>query len=1393
MSEQLTFLTVALAPELPFARVLAESVREQHPEARIVVVGATSAAPAGLPADVEAVGADALGLRLVADEVATLAPERMRVTALLAVLEREAGGEGKVVVLDPHTVLIDRLDPLLDPVATLTLVDRTATASRDDGLRPNASDLASLARIDPGVFVLHQGKPSAALIARWRATPRPDISTLVAEGTGERAAVVAEPGLELAWWNISGGTLGRDGAGRLTAGGHAVRLLRLPGFDPTLPTRLHHLLNRVRVSEDSIFRALLADLSDRLIAAGGGAPAPRAPRLRDGRPMPPLVSELLAEAVIAGVLHAQPANDAEWERFHAFLNEPVNDCLTRYLMALWASRDDLRAAYPDLDGPDSTGYAGWAWVYGRDVVPDELLPPRPAHIDVSQDRPAVATKEQPSTDPLWGVNVAGFFRAELGLGEAARLLISGLDAARVPALPIQGSYVPPCRQGAEFTFATPDEAPYPISILCLNGDVVPVFARDAGERFFGDRYTIALWWWEVGDLPEDWHDAFDWIDEVWVASDHIRDLIESSSPVPITKVTMPVAQPSVVPMTRAELGLPEDGFTFLYVYDYHSTEARKNPTGLIEAFTRAFAPGSGAKLVLKCINADNRFADHERVLLAAGEHPDIVFLDRYLPAQVKNALIATCDCYVSPHRSEGFGLTPAEAMLLAKPVIVTGYGGTMEFTTPNNAYLVDFTMRSVGRHAEPYPEDALWADPDVDHLAALMRHVVEHPEEAAAKALRGQEDLRTLHGPAAAGASIEGRVRAIYDELERNGARALRVGRVAPLELRAPGAELDSVLRTPAERGGGIRGRVSQLRQRLGRPFTARRDLVDRQLADQIRRLDERVLELTAELDRHRMAAHAEVLAQFRRTRADVVGVQRRLDGESRSLKHHVAEHRALPYMAADVAPRLFDDPTGGRVLGYFEGHRDPQVYRGFADTFCGPESRVRDARKVYLALLRGRSTVLDAGCGRGELLDLLAAAGIEARGVDRDAGMIDQARAKGHEVVLTDINAYFSTLQPASLGAIAALRLVEHLPHSELLRFLDLARSRLRDDGVLIVETVNPHNVSALTTFWMDPTRSHPLFPEAMLALARLAGFGSGYVFHAGGSGDAEKDRHSQPAYTLVAQPVARPEQWADLGERFPAPAVPLTPEYGRAHTVLIEAMLDDDALIGRMRERLSLPQGYGIGLDERVVEYPWLFARRSSGKVLDAGSVLNHEHVLKRFRPRMSELTIATLVSEAVSFPELGVAYVEADLRTLPFADASFDVVICASTLEHVGMDNTIYGSVETRAADPASEQRRALAELLRVCRRGGRVLLTLPFGVAEDHGWLRQLDFDDLEELLADVPVQQREIEVFRYTLAGWQRSEIATANDARYHDAHADPRPAGDLAAAARAVVCVEISR
>jgi len=231
----------------------------------------------------------------------------------------------------------------------------------------------------------------------------------------------------------------------------------------------------------------------------------------------------------------------------------------------------------------------------------------------------------------------------------------------------------------------------------------------------------------------------------------------------------------------------------------------------------------------------------------------------------------------------------------------------------------------------------------------------------------------------------------------------------------------------------------------------------------------------------------------------------------------------------------------------------------------------------------------------------------------------------------------------------------------------------------------------------------------------------------------------------------------------------------------------------LGKRLPDCALPEGWGLWLDERVVEYPWFFSRLpdTPGKLLDAGSVLNYDYVLSHKALTNKNICIFTLAPESESYCNRGISYVYGDLRQTCYRDDYFDWIVSISTLEHVGMNNTLFYTNDTSKdeSDPESHLQ-ALSELRRILKTSGVLYLTLPFGRAQIHGWLQVFDTDMVQKLL-DVfrPSSSRET-YFRYINSGWQISSPGECRDARYFD----PSDGGTVRtdfAAAEAVVCLEL--
>jgi O-antigen chain-terminating methyltransferase len=164
--------------------------------------------------------------------------------------------------------------------------------------------------------------------------------------------------------------------------------------------------------------------------------------------------------------------------------------------------------------------------------------------------------------------------------------------------------------------------------------------------------------------------------------------------------------------------------------------------------------------------------------------------------------------------------------------------------------------------------------------------------------------------------------------------------------------------------------------------------------------------------------------------------------------------------------------------------------YFAFESRMRGSVDSIRDRQRVYVDVLREAAPVLDAGCGRGELLGLLREAGVEAHGIDADSDMVAYARGDGLDVDQADLVEYLQGAGDGSLGAIFMGQVVEHLPAPTLVQTFQLAAAKLRPGGVLIAETINPLSPIALRNYFADLTHAQPLVPETLELLARQSGF---------------------------------------------------------------------------------------------------------------------------------------------------------------------------------------------------------------------------------------------------------------------------------------------------------------
>ena len=362
----------------------------------------------------------------------------------------------------------------------------------------------------------------------------------------------------------------------------------------------------------------------------------------------------------------------------------------------------------------------------------------------------------------FGVNLFGYARGELGIGEDIRQVAQALTQQGIPVCLVNfepGKNISQADRSADHLLS---EVPrYAINLFCMTGIETVRYACELGMEAFHGRYNIGLWPWELPDWPESCRHAYACVDEVWGISAHVARAHRFAAPRPVFPMTLPVALGEVRGQTRRDFGLPEEDYLYGFAFDINSSAARKNPDALIAAFQKAYPIGCGEKvgLVLKISHPETGCPLWERIRMAAAKDARIYIVEKTMRRPELLALFNACDCFVSLHRAEGFGRCLAEALLLGKQLVATGWSGNLDFCQEPRVALVRHQMVALKPGDYMWGEGQDWAEPDISHAAELMRSVREKPRAT------GGEDFPFL--PENVGKRFAGRLRELWTKLQK--------------------------------------------------------------------------------------------------------------------------------------------------------------------------------------------------------------------------------------------------------------------------------------------------------------------------------------------------------------------------------------------------------------------------------------------------------------------------------------------------------------------------------------------------------------------------------------------------------------------------------------------------
>lgn len=369
------------------------------------------------------------------------------------------------------------------------------------------------------------------------------------------------------------------------------------------------------------------------------------------------------------------------------------------------------------------------------------------------------------------VTLIGFPFGTTGRSEHVRAVWRALDAAGVrSALYSCGGRSDDAQLEAELRPRIVDRLPGGVRIYSLNGDEVPEVLATLEVLQPGDfrsGYNVVFPAWELPRYPDVWARELDRFDEVWTASPFADQSIRPAVTVPVHHLPNACEPHIREPMNRSRFGVPDDRFAVLFFFDLWSYASRKNPWAAIEAFRRLVTarPSASVQLVVKLNHTAHDPRIRERIAREVAELGDrVTVLDATLTDNEVKNLVRCCDCFLSLHRSEGFGRGPAEAMFFGKPAVATGWSGNMEYMTPDVSFPVAYRLVPVGAGEYPHGENQVWADADVGHAAEILIWLVDDPSSARAVGERARAHMRANYSDATLGRRYRARLEAIVGE-----------------------------------------------------------------------------------------------------------------------------------------------------------------------------------------------------------------------------------------------------------------------------------------------------------------------------------------------------------------------------------------------------------------------------------------------------------------------------------------------------------------------------------------------------------------------------------------------------------------------------------------------------
>jgi len=721
----------------------------------------------------------------------------------------------RVVYIDPDIYLYKPMREVEEALAAGSLMVLTPhlTGELDDDKYPSELDIMRAGSYNLGFIALARHPELIRFLHWWQGKLEHQCIVALEDGLFvdqkwidlvpgmfPDVCILRHEGYNVAYWNIKHRDLQKSDAGYLV-NGQDLTFFHFSGFNPESPHKFSKHQNRYDLDHSPVLALLAHDYAGRVIENGLSTCKKWTYSFGtfvDGTS----INDFVRFAYRNSVDLQKTIGDNPFVERGKLVKPVIADgtvCLSPIMRHLWSSRPDLQKTFPDIEARDRLAYAQWFVNHGaaENGLSEEYIAPvresLGANYDNLQEGPKlflrltyllgpkivnmfpyswrqavkarlfpgqIADTEEPLTIGTVatgrilpdGVNIIGYVRSEHGVGESSRRCATAALAAGLKFTMYDYNQGNPNRlEDVTFEKYISRTNPYRINVIHVNADQMPVLYRSVGSGFFRDHYNIGFWHWELPEFPDEWLGSFALLDEIWAPTEFVVRAVSEKSPIPVVRMPHAIDFRITGELSRASLGLPENEFLFLTMYDLSSFQARKNPQAVIRAFHEAFPDRCGVKLVVKTQNSHHHPNELRELQEFIAEYPGIIHIDRTMTRQEVYELENLCDCFVSLHRSEGFGLGLAESMFLGKPVIGTDWSANTDFMNNQNSCPVDYNLVKLQQSYGPYAAGQLWADPDEHHAAHYMKRLVEDEAWRREIGRRGEQTIKTEYSPKVVG------------------------------------------------------------------------------------------------------------------------------------------------------------------------------------------------------------------------------------------------------------------------------------------------------------------------------------------------------------------------------------------------------------------------------------------------------------------------------------------------------------------------------------------------------------------------------------------------------------------------------------------------------------------